>query len=80
MTEQPRKNRPQMHPADSYACPVCVGKHFIWGQASAMGGWLGLKVPSQHQQSSGFGKPLRARACERCGNVLFFVDPAQLED
>ena len=78
MNDRPKKNRPQIHPADNYSCPVCGGKHFTWGQPSAMGGWLGFKTPAP--KASQFGKPMMARACERCGNVLFFVDPAQLDD
>lgn len=53
-------------------CPICAGDEFIWGKTSRNdSGWLGFKADDHPWLVP--GREVRARECQRCGNVQLFT-------
>lgn len=74
MSEKKKKNNFREPPKAEYwnpeLCPACGNNDFVWGKVLENGGGLFFKRDGQFFG----GKPVKARHCTRCGNVMLFAE------
>lgn len=66
--EKPKRGQDQA----TNPCPICSGSDFVWGRTSRHdAGWLGFKADDHPMLTP--GREVRARECNRCGNIQLFT-------
>lgn len=73
--EEKPKRGASRHVLRNNPCPICDSEEFVWGKTSrGDSGWLGFKADNHPWLVP--GREVRARECQRCGNIqLFTIEP-----
>ena len=73
MTSEKRKNSPngRVNP-DFFPCPICGDEDFVWGYTTGYS-TVGFRFVEYDNAKFKHGKWIKARECNRCGNVQLFT-------